>query len=309
MRNIDHVYDSIGEYLVTLNVSTSHYCESSDTVTAKVTTAPDITFNIENACVNSPTYFIPTESDVEITDWFWDFDDHNNPLYDTSTTANPSYVYTSIHSYDVTMVASSYQCEKHVTKSFLVYPIPYSDFSYISDYGDVQGRTLFNNQSIYAGSYLWDFGNGNTSTIESPIEVYEKDSTYLITLISKNEYGCADTSRYELLVFFKGLYFPTAFSPNNPNEQISKFTPKGVNLSKFLVQVFDLRGNLMWESNKLDENGSPVESWDGYNNGFLMPQGVYVWKANGTFRDGIVWKGSEFQSENPQTHGTVTLVK
>jgi len=311
LQNKEHEYDSIGDYMVTLNVSTTHYCESVDTVLAKVTTAPNISFNIENihACVNSPTYFIPTDSDVEITDWFWHFGDHTNPNHDTSTSALPSYTYSTIANYNVTMVASSWDCAKSVTKTFLVYPIPFSDFSYIQDYGDVQGRTLFNNQSIYATSYLWDFGNGQTSTVADPIEIYEKDSTYLITLISTNQYNCSDTSRYELLVFFKGLYFPTAFSPDNPNYEISRFEPKGVNLDKYLIQVFDLRGNLMWESDKVDENGSPVESWDGYYNGFLMPNGVYVWQANATFRDGTIWKGSTLQSDNPQTYGTVTLVR
>jgi len=82
-----------------------------------------------------------------------------------------------------------------------------------------------------------------------------------------------------------------------------------VNLDKYLIQVFDQRGNLMWESDKIDENGSPVESWDGYYNGFLMPNGVYVWQANATFRDGTIWKGSTLQSDNPQTYGTVTLVR
>lgn len=128
-------------------------------------------------------------------------------------------------------------------------------------------------------------------------------------MISLNEDLCADTSRYELLVFFRGLYFPTAFSPNNPNDGISKFSPKGVNLREYLVQVFDMGGNLLWESELLDEDGSPVESWDGYYNGLLMPQGMYIWKAQGTFKDGSIWKGSELQSENPQPFGTVTLVR
>ncbi len=308
-QNYDHIYNVIGDYTVTLHVVSNYGCEDTDTVMAKATTAPEITFNVENACVNSPTQFTPTESNVEITEWFWHFDDHNDPLNNTDTIENPSHVYTAVHAYTVTMYASSYDCYREIQQSFLVYPIPYSDFSYVQDYQDVQGRIKFNNQSVYADSYFWDFGNGQTSTIADPIEVYEHDSTYTVTLISKNEYSCADTSRYDILVFFKGLYFPTAFSPNNPNEDISKFEPNGVNLAQYNVQVYDTRGNLMWESSLLDENGSPVESWDGYYNGFLMPQGVYVWKASGTFKDGTVWKGSTFQSDIPQPHGTVTLIR
>jgi PKD repeat protein len=309
LQNPSYIYDSIRDYQVILTINTAHFCQDVDTIMAKVTIAPNVDFAIENACVNSPAYFIHTDSDIEITDWFWNFNDQYHPGIDTSTAENPSYVYTHIDVYHVTMEASSYGCTKKVDKSFIVYPIPYSEFTLTSNYTGVQGRTLFDNSSIYATSYLWDFGNGHTSNVENPIEVYEFDSTYTITLISFNEYGCSDTSRHDLSIFFKGLYFPTAFSPNNPNDEVSRFVPKGINLQEYLVQVFDLKGNLMWESDLLDENGSPVESWDGYCNGLLMPEGMYVWKATGIFRDGTEWKGSDLQYNNPQTNGTITLIK
>ncbi|MBC8486061.1 MAG: PKD domain-containing protein, partial [Bacteroidetes bacterium] len=309
VQNPIHKYNDVGEYNVFLEITTVHGCIDTITNKSYVSFAPDIPFHVENNCLNSPAYFIPDydSTEIEITSWFWDFGD---PYDDTtSTEPSPEHTYTRIMNYEVTMVASTYGCPKENKMSILVYPIPYSSFTLIPDYGDVQGRTKFTNQSIYADHYLWDFGNGNTSEVINPIEVYEEDSTYIVTLVSYNEYNCSDTSRLELLVFFNGLYFPTAFSPNNPNSEISRFTPKGVNLDEYQVQVFDLRGNLLWESDILDDTGSPVESWDGYYEGRLMPEGMYIWKASGLFKDGSVWKGSTFQSESPQTQGTVTLVR
>lgn len=309
VKNPNHVYDSIKEYQVVLEVNTSHYCSHTDTVIARVTDSPDIDFVVDHACANAATFFIPDETEIEITDWYWTFGDQYTPGVDTSTMSHPTWWYSRVGEYTATMQASSFGCVTKQEKSFLVYPIPYADFSVTPDYLNVQGRTKFTNSSIYATNYLWDFGNGNTSTVANPIEVYEKDSTFIIILASYNEYGCTDTATYVLEVFFKGLYFPTAFTPNNPNSDVSKFTPKGVNLATYLVQVFDIRGNLLWESDKLDESGSPAEAWDGYSNGLLMPQGVYVWKAQGVFRDGTNWKGSELQSGEPQPHGTVTLIR
>jgi hypothetical protein len=278
-----------------------------------VSYAPIVTFQVENNCLNSPAYFIPVYDSTftKITSWKWNFGD---PVSDTanpntSTDPDPSHIYSVISSYQVTMTAASYGCPKTVKKSFLVYPIPYSEFDLSENYNGVQGKTTFTNESIYSKTYLWDFGNGNTSTIENPIEVYEEDSLYTVTLISYNEYGCSDTSRHEVNVLFKGLYCPTAFSPNNPNEEIRYFEPKGVNLIDFHIYVYDTKGNKVWESDKLDELGSPAEYWDGYYNGVLQPQGTYVWKAYGVFRDGTGWVGSTLQSKEPISSGTVTLIR
>ncbi|OQX79836.1 MAG: hypothetical protein B6D61_02855 [Bacteroidetes bacterium 4484_249] len=318
VQNPVHKYNEIDTVWTTLVVNTSFGCQSIDSVEVRLTDSPDISFIWENPCVNSPMHFIPDSSNVPVTYWEWNFGDPGSPdniIIDSSKYSDPTHVYTEVNNYRVTMIAKSENCEKEVlSESFLIKPIPYSTFSVTPNFNNVQGQTKFENNSFDPNTtiplnYFWDFGNGETSTIENPIEVYEKDSTYTITLISYNEYNCADTSWYELLVFFKGLYFPTAFSPNNPNEEISLFTPRGINLREYLIQVFDMKGNLMWESEELDENGSPVESWDGYYNGLLMPQGMYVWRAEAIFRDGTIWKGSDFQAENPQPYGTVTLVR
>lgn len=306
-----YTYSDTGAYNVKLHILTEHGCTDVDSVNAYVSFAPTFTFNVENACVNSPAVFIPDydSTKLKIISWEWNFGDHLDTL-NTSTEQMPTHIYNQVDNYHVTMNMSALGCDGKSERSILVRPIPYSNFSIMPDYGGVQGRTQFTNQSIYAHTYLWDFGNGNTSTVNNPIEVYEQDSTYNVTLISYNEYGCSDTSNYQLNIFFKGLYFPTAFSPNIPNDAISRFEPKGVNLKEYLVQVFDLRGNLLWESDLLDEYGTPVESWDGYYDGRLMPNGMYIWKASGVFRDGTTWKGQAFEEDVfPQTKGTLTLIR
>ena len=41
---------------------------------------------------------------------------------------------------------------------------------------------IFNNQSTGATSYLWDFGDGNTSTAENPSHTYQDAGTYTVRL-------------------------------------------------------------------------------------------------------------------------------
>ena len=314
MQHPVYTYADTGAYNVQLNIVTQHGCADFDLVHAYVNFAPTFSFDVIHGCVNSTTTFVPQydSSKIIIVGWNWNFGDLTSDSLNpnTSTAKEPTHVYSRIALYKVRMEMSALGCEGYNEQTILIYPIPFSQFSIQADNGGVQGSTKFTNQSIYATSYLWDFGNGNTSTVADPLEIYEKDSTYTISLVSYNEYGCTDTSYSDLLVFFKGLYFPTAFSPNNPNDAISRFEPKGVNLSQYLVQVFDLRGNLMWESSELDENGSPTESWDGYYNGILMPSGMYVWQAYGIFKDGTEWEGQTFEANAlPKSNGVVTLIR
>jgi len=51
----------------------------------------------------------------------------------------------------------------------------------------------FENSSTGATSYMWDFGDGNTSTEESPTHVYETADIYTVTLTATNDANLSST--------------------------------------------------------------------------------------------------------------------
>ncbi len=51
----------------------------------------------------------------------------------------------------------------------------------------------FSNTSTNATNYEWDFGDGNMSTEESPVHVYETAGEYVITLTANNDVGLSTT--------------------------------------------------------------------------------------------------------------------
>lgn len=60
----------------------------------------------------------------------------------------------------------------------------------VSCSGDIQ----FTDQSTNAPtSWLWDFGDGNTSTLQNPMHSYTSTGTYTVTLTATNAFGSDDT--------------------------------------------------------------------------------------------------------------------
>ncbi len=63
----------------------------------------------------------------------------------------------------------------------------------------------FENNSIYAMRYLWDFGDGNTDTVRAPVHYYTESGTYNVSLTAIGVVGeitqdVADTTFIEILL-------------------------------------------------------------------------------------------------------------
>ncbi len=72
---------------------------------------------------------------------------------------------------------------------------------------------VFQNLTLYADVFHWDFGDGTTSNVQSPSHVYPGPGTYIVTFIASDSAGCyvADTSTYIIDIgdFQVGVVQPT----------------------------------------------------------------------------------------------------
>jgi PKD repeat protein len=59
----------------------------------------------------------------------------------------------------------------------------------------VGGTLVFQNHSTNATSYLWDFGDHTTSTLNIPTHVYKKPGQYIVMLSVKGDGGSAFTDK------------------------------------------------------------------------------------------------------------------
>ncbi|MBE0651450.1 MAG: PKD domain-containing protein, partial [Bacteroidales bacterium] len=311
--SIYHVYKSAGSYKVTMTekaiVNNLPSTGSYDSVIL-VKQSPQANFGFGPACIGQTVYFIDSTwtNNVGLSQWRWTFNDpSSSEKY--SNVQNPRHIYRSPGYYSAQLVVTDNDnCSDTATKNVQVHTPPIASFEIDPNYNGVSGQLYFNNTSMGAESYFWEFGDGAVSTEENPVYSYSTSGHFNVLLVATNVYSCSDTatSAYD---FTSGLYVPNSFAPGSDNAKINIFEPVGVHLKKYDIQVYSAWGNLLWESTKLDVDGRPVEGWDGTYKGQPMPEGDYIWKISAEFLDGTSWKGSDNGDGNKNPYGTVLLIR
>ncbi len=134
------------------------------------------------ACSASPLTF--TNTSTHATDFLWDFGDGI-----TSTLTNPTHTYTVAQPITYTAMLRGTNCcggPSVFHQSIPVIPWPVAGFD-ASHAAALVGQTLaFTDTSTYADTYLWDFGDGVTSTLAAPTHAYTAPGTYTVTLTATN---------------------------------------------------------------------------------------------------------------------------
>jgi PKD repeat protein len=313
-RNPKFTFGTQGQYNVKLVVTNTLGC--TDTIVKKLTIfdLPKADFYWNSSCESKPVLFVDNTDTTTsaIVKWNWIFSKEGEVL-GASTTAKSSYTFGHAGIYDADlMVTDRNGCKGSVHNQIAINSSPVAAFEISDNYDNKQGQIMLNNFTTNGTNFIWDFGNGATSTANSPVANFETEGHYKIELITWNGQNCADTLSLFYDLMFKGLYVPNAFSPGHYDEEVAVFKPKGINIRKYLLEIYDRSGNLLWNSSKLDSSGSPAEGWDGTLNGDILKQGVYLWKISAQFRDGKYWEGNSVGNVDgiPQTKsGTITLIR
>ncbi|PSR04883.1 MAG: hypothetical protein BRD50_02570 [Bacteroidetes bacterium SW_11_45_7] len=198
MENPDHLYDTSGTFSVTLRAVSDSGCVDEVTKSVTVDTKPDAAFSVDNVCDGTPADFQNnTTVTTGVLSYVWDFGDGS-----TSSNPDPTHLYQDTGTYTVTLIAETNNgCKDTATGQVVVNPEPQADFTATSEcLGDT---TMFTNNTSFKGdtlNYVWAFGNGDSSTMESPEYLYDTSGTFDVTLTAVSDSGCVDQQTKQVTV-------------------------------------------------------------------------------------------------------------
>ena len=287
-----HTYATYGTYTITLTVSNS-ICVQSQSVTVTINPIPpilDFSYNPASGCSPLTVTFTNLSQFADPTTYLWEFGTNQG----TSRSVNPTYTYNEPGIYSVSLSATNVLGQTvKITKSNIIEVLarPMAQFTIKPVLVYIPGGKVYtNNQSFAAFSYQWDFGDGQTSTEFEPVHTYLTEGNYDITLTATSSQGCVDTARVQSAVRVeKGaqILLPNAFTPGKDGPgsgdgENDVFLPLMRGVTEFQMLVFNRWGELLFESR------SPEVGWDGYFQGRLCQQDVYVYKIVAKYENGDV---------------------
>ena len=121
-------------------------------------------------------------------------------------------------------------------------------------------------------SWLWIFGDGDSSTVQNPEHKFRDTGLYTVTLIVRNYFGCYDTVSMIIRSYppFK-FYIPNAFTPTH--DFINDFFDgKGEGFVEYEMMIFNRWGEQIFNSNVYGRG------WPGIYKGKEVQLGVYLYK-------------------------------
>lgn len=268
--NPSHVYNTSGQFDVTLQVTSAGGCVHDTVITTTIHPQPvaGFTSNVPSVCVDQAASFLDQSDPADGTtnEWYWGFGDGS-----VSTLENPSHLFPGANTFNVSLYTiNSFGCKSTTFfKPFTVFAYPIVDAG--ADLFVLQnGNTTLAPVVIGANlSYLWSPALYlSNPAIANPVTTPVEDILYVLTVTAG--IGCSTKDSLFVKVLL-GPKIPNTFTPNNDGRNDKWVIEYLDTYPNSRIQVFTRTGQLVFESRGYKT------PWDGNKNGKPLPMDTYYY--------------------------------
>jgi PKD repeat protein len=189
-----HEYINSGAYIVTLTVVNQNGADTEQLIIAITEPLPPrppiAAFSYEKTTGTGEVHFYDESySDVPISKRLWEFGDGG-----ASIEGNPVWTYTQPGTYTVTLTVTSIAGSDTAQKTLNINipePVPTAEFSWVAAQ-DGSGVVAFQDESqseLPIQSWVWHFGDGQSSEAPDPTHTYDESGQYVVALTVDNGYA------------------------------------------------------------------------------------------------------------------------
>ncbi|MBK3517631.1 PKD domain-containing protein [Carboxylicivirga marina] len=286
-----HTYAVSGEYEVWLKVNGEHCADSLMQLVTIYPTLPAIDYGPDaEGCPPLDVQFY--NNTIDAHNYFWDFGDGN-----VSSEKEPKHTYHTSGKYKVKLMAEGPGGLIESDKvEVWVYEKPLANFEVRPTLVKLPETVSFINLSEGATSYLWNFGDGQSSTEHSIQYQYEEAGVYDASLLATNDQGCSDEFVIREAVIAEeagSISFPNAFTPNPAGSSGGYYKPGSSDnfvfypfvhegIVEYELRIYTRWGEMIFESQDINIG------WDGYHRDKICAGGVYIWKVKCRYSNGNI---------------------
>ncbi|MCB0700614.1 MAG: PKD domain-containing protein [Chitinophagales bacterium] len=249
--NPSHTYQTGGTFTVKLIVNNPNACKIIDSVTLQVvvdTNSIKADFNVTQTDSCEPftadiTNLSKTGNTPNTASYYWDFGDGT----DYTGKTPPTHTYTTKGTYTIKLrMTDPNACNSPDTLSKTIS----FNSSFVKagfegpDKTCVGAPVQFNNKSENAVSYIFDFGDGKSSTQSDPVHIFDSAGTYTIKMFAINTGTCNGKDSLERAI--EVFPIPTASFTHDPIIPVTNdpviFTNRSLNATSYIWDFGDGTG-------------------------------------------------------------------
>jgi len=190
------------------------------------------------------------------------------------------YMFTSAGCHDITLNYELFGCLETTTYASYICMENYPNTTFTANPNVLSSTSEtinFTNTTMGGVSYVWDYGDSQTSTVFEEEHFYNGiTENILVSLTATTLLGCATTYEVSLPVISDPIYYvPNSFTPDEDehNQLWYPVFTTGFDPYNFNLSVYNRWGEVIWESNDASKG------WDGSygTDGRMVQAGMYTW--------------------------------